>query len=148
VVSEGIAVQALDVLMDTPEQVAWQAEVVTRAGMGHLDAGRQRIDTVARAGGIVGNAAFLIHDRGLPPAEVSAYLQRYALLRGKEAQQNVNFITNPLYRSYIFIYDTGRQLLDTLFAHHADGDDDVDHWFRRLLTEPVTPTQIRGWIEA
>jgi hypothetical protein len=114
--------------------------------MGHLDAGRElRIDTVARQlAGVVGNAAFLIHDRGLPPDEVSAYLQRYALLKDKEAQQNVKFITNPLYRSYIFTYDTGRQLLDALFARGADGDG----WFRRLLTEPVTPTQIRGWIDA
>lgn len=146
-VSEGIAVQALDVLMTPAEQVAWQAEVVyLRAGMAHLDAGReQRIDTVAKKlAGVVDNAAFLLHDRGLPPGEVSAYLQRYALLREEEAQKNVDFISNPLYRSYIFTYDSGRQLLETLFARNED----VDGWFTRLLTEPVTPTQIRGWIEA
>ena len=147
VVSEGIAVQALDVLMTPAEQVAWQAEVVyPRAGMAHLDAGReQRIDTVARRlSGVVDNAAFLLHDGGLPPGEVSAYLQRYALLRDEEAQKNVDFISNPLYRSYIFTYDSGRQLLETLFAQNED----VDGWFRRLLTEPVTPTLIRGWIAA
>jgi hypothetical protein len=146
-VSEGIAVQALDVLMTPAEQAAWQAEVVyPRAGMGHLDAGReQRIDTVARKlTGVVDNAAFLLHDGGLPPGEVSTYLQRYALLREEEAQKNVDFILNPLYRSYIFTYDSGRQLLESLFAR----DEDHNHWFKRLLTEPVTPTQIRGWIAA
>jgi hypothetical protein len=50
---------------------------------------------------------------------------------------------DPLRRSYIFNYSMGRQLLADLFAARGDRVD----WFRRLLSEPITPSQIRSWTE-
>lgn len=38
----------------------------------------------------------------------------------------------------------GGELLDTLFAAQSERD----MWFRRLLTEPITPGQIRAWTTA
>ena len=48
----------------------------------------------------------------------------------------------PAQPSYIFTYHCGGELLDALFAARADRDAS----FSRLLTEPVTPGQIRAWI--
>lgn len=144
VVSEGIAVRALDVLMSDEEQIRWQAEeIFPRAGYAHLDAAReQAIDKVMqRLAGVWDNAAFLLHDQHQSPAEVSAYFQRYGLHRADEAAKAVEFISDPLSRSYVFNYRYGGKLLDELFA--AQGQ--VDFWFTRLLTEPVTPGQIRAW---
>ena len=58
-----------------------------------------------------------------------------------EADKAVEFLSSPLSRSYVFNYDHGGKLLDALFA--AQGN--VDYWFTLLLTETVTPSQIRAW---
>jgi hypothetical protein len=61
--------------------------------------------------------------------------------RANEADKALKFISSPLSRTYAFDYNAGGKLLDALFA--AQGN--VDHWFTCLLTEPVTPSQIRPW---
>lgn len=145
VVSEGIATRAREMVLTDDELVAWhQDELFPRAGLGHLDARReQTIDEAAKAlGGALGNAAFLRHDEGASDEEVVAYLRRYGLRTEVEARQSLRFLTNPLYRSYIFTYRHGGELLDALFAARPD---DRDALFARLLSEPVTPTQIRAW---
>ncbi|CAG0936026.1 hypothetical protein TFLX_04887 [Thermoflexales bacterium] len=145
VVAEGIAVQALDVLLSEEEQIRWHAEeIFPRAGYLHLDAVREHaIDRVMRElGSVWDNAAFLLHEQHQSTAEVSAYFQRYGLHRESEADKAVEFISDPVSRSYIFTYGYGGKLLDALFA--AKGN--AVQWFTRLLTEPVTPSQIRAWL--
>ena len=149
VIAEGIATRALEVLMEEAERIAWQAELFRRAGYDHLDARREHaIDEVGRKlAGIGGNAAFLLHDRGASDAEVIAYVQRYRLATVEEARKTRAFLKARRNRSYIFTYHCGGELLDALFAAAppaAKGDRDA--WFWRLLTEPVTPGQIRAWI--
>ena len=144
-VAEGIAVQALDVLLSPEEQIRWHAEeIFPRAGLTHLNAEREyQIDQVMRQlNDVWDNAAFLLHDQHQSKAEVSAYFQRYGLQRENEANKSVEFISEPLSRSYVFNYRLGGVLLDELFAAKRD----TQHWFTRLLTEPVTPSQIRAWI--
>lgn len=144
VVAEGIAVRALDVLLSDEEQIRWHAEeIFPRAGLAHLDARREHaIDRIMRRlGGVWDNAAFLLHDQQLSRTEVSAYFQRYGLHREKEADKAIEFISDPLSRSYVFTYGHGGKLLDALFAVRGD----AVQWFARLLTEPVTPGQIRAW---
>jgi hypothetical protein len=145
VVAEGIAVRALDVLLSDEEQIRWHAEeIFPRAGYMHLDAaGEHAIGQATQSlAGVWGNAAFLLHDQHQSKTEVSAYFQRYGLRRPNEADKAVEFLSSPLSRSYTFTYYLGGKLLDALFA--AQGN--VDFWFTRLLTEPVTPNQIRAWM--
>jgi len=66
-----------------------------------------------------------------------------ALAMGQHIPGYVDAYYNPLYRSYIFTYRYGGEMLDALFATQGDRDP----WFVRLLTEPVTPSQIRSWTE-
>jgi hypothetical protein len=145
VIAEGIATRALEVLMEEEERIVWQAELFRRAGYDHLDARREHaIDEVGRKlAGIGGNAAFLLHDRGASDEEVIGYIQRYRLATLKEARKTLSFLKARHNRSYIFTYHCGGELLDALFAARADRD----AWFSRLLTEPVTPGQIRAWIQ-
>ena len=145
-IAEGIASSALDVLMSEQEQIAWQAEeLFPRAGFGHLDARREQAIEAARRRlqAVSGNAAFMLHDRGASRDEALAYLQRYGLLAEDKARKTVDFLSSPLYRSYTFNYHCGRELVSALLASKPD----PDRWFTRLLSEPVTPGQIRSWIE-
>jgi hypothetical protein len=144
VIAEGIATRALEVLMGEEARIAWQAELFRRAGYAHLDARREHAIDEATRGleGISGNAAFLLHDRGASDDEVVAYIQRWRLATAEEARKSLSFLKAPRNRAYIFTYHYGGALLDALFSAKRDRD----AWFTRLLTEPVTPGQIRGWI--
>jgi hypothetical protein len=145
VIAEGIAVKALEAVMTDEELAAWHAaEIFPRVGLVHLDA--QRELAIARAmqqlRGVSCNAAFLYHDRQEGREATAAYVERWGLSTPLEAKRTVDFITTPPGRSYIFTYSYGSDLLDELFAKRGE----QQRWFTRLLTEPVTPSQIRDWI--
>lgn len=142
VVAEGIATRALSILIPDDELVAWYAdELFPRAGLGHLDAQRERaIDNASRKlSGVSGNAAFLLYDQNADESEIMDYIQRYGLSSEEEAGKAMDFLKYA--RSYVFTYHYGGEMLDALFA--AQGD--RDHWFTQLLTESVTPIQLRVW---
>ena len=144
VVSEGIATRALSILLTDDELIKWHAEeLFPRSGFSHLEAQHEHAIDKAweKLTGVSGNAAFLLHDHGASEDEVTTYIMHYALLTEKEARNKVSFIKSPLFRSYVFNYRYGREMLDALF----DVKDDRDYWFDRLISEPVTPNQIRTW---
>ncbi len=144
VLSEGIGDNAQSVIFDDAELVGFlRDELLPLAGLPDIDAEKQfRVSQTAEAlRGVSGNAALLIHRDGRPPGEVQQYVKRYALRTPKEAAQTMQFIQNPLFRSYVFNYATGQALLAPLL-----GGPDATANFRRLLSEPFTPTQIRQWL--
>lgn len=146
VLSEGIATSALSMILPEAEWAPWHAkEIFPRVGLAHLNAEReQRIDQAQQQlGGVNGNAAFLLHDQGASVETVSDYVMRYQLTTAAKSRKTVEFLSNPLYRSYTFTYSCGRQLLKDLFAAKAE----TQHWFTRLLCEAVTPSQIREWMK-
>ena len=102
-----------------------------------MDIGKARTKII----GIVGNAAFMMYDQKKGEDEISDYLQKLGLYTEKQAGQHINFISNPLYRSYIFTYHVGHELFEELFSRG-----NRDEYFGRILEEPVTPSQIRQWI--
>lgn len=145
VVSEGIATRALSVLFTDDELIDWHAEeLFPRSGFSHLDAQHEHIINTAgrKLAGVAGNAAFLLHDQGASEDEVTTYIKQYRLYSEEEARKAVSFIKTPLFRSYIFTYRYGGEMLDALF----DAKRDRYYWFNRLISEPVTPSQIRTWI--
>lgn len=145
VISEGIAMRALSTLMTDEEQIEWHAELFARAGFDHLNARHEHeIDLATeKLSGVYGNTAFLLHDQGAGKDEIVSYIQSYGLSSEDEALKRIEFLSQPFQRSYIFTYYYGGELLDALFA----GQDDRDYWFRRLLHEPATPSQIQAWIK-
>ena len=146
VIAEGIATTALETVLTNAELEDWyRQEILPRAGITHIDAKRLMEIKLARRkmSGLGGNAAFMLHDQGKSENEISLYLQKYGLDTEKEAEHVIKFISHPLDRSYIFTYHIGYDLLEELFSR-------VDRiaYFKRLLEEPVTPHQIREWINS
>jgi hypothetical protein len=143
-ISEGIANCALDTLLSAEEQAEWESELFAQAGL-KLDP--QRVAQIRRAlrplGRVAGNAAFMLHDHGASPEDTAAYIERWALSNPEEARKSLAFISNPLYRSYMFNYTLGMDLLEELFSTKGNRQ----MWFTRLLGEPVTPKLVRRWIE-
>jgi hypothetical protein len=146
VVSEGIATCALTTVLPDEAWVAWHdEEIFPRAGLNHLSAQREQMldQALARLKGVNGNAAFLLHEQGASAETVRRYLQHYGLLTEQEAERRIAFISRPLDRAYIFTYYWGQTMLEALF----DLKPERTAWFTRLLTEAVTPTQIRQWMQ-
>jgi hypothetical protein len=144
VIAAGIATTARETVLTDPELEDWfREEILPLAGMAQIDA--QRLIAISRAArkmeGLAGNAAFMLYDQQKSEAEIKQYLQKYGLRTQKESQQTIRFISDPLSRSYIFTYHIGYDLLEELFARG-----NRETYFRRLLEEPVTPSQVRQWI--
>src|SRR6266498_3057126 len=145
VMAEGIATSALKTILPDDELELWfREEILPAAGLSHIDP--KRILAISNAedkiSGIYGNAAFMLHDQHKSDDEISQYLQRYGILTEQRARHIIKFISNPLDRSYIFTYHIGHDLLEELFQHG-----NRDHYFKRLIEEPVTPSLIRQWIQ-
>ena len=144
VVSEGIATTAAEVIFDAEEAERWQrAEIYSRAGVSDdlPVAEALRLQEVMRAlAGVSDNAALMLHVDGRTPEEVIAYLLRYSSRTREEAERSIRFMTNPLFRSYTFTYSMGRELLASLFERG-----DKVEVFSRLLSEPLTPSDLREW---
>jgi hypothetical protein len=145
VVSEGIATCALTTILADDAWVAWHAEeIFPRVGLKHIDAQREYLidQALEPLAGISGNAAFLLHDQGAQADTVGSYLQHYGLRTEQEARKGIEFLSNPLYRSYVYTYNWGKKMLQALFARKQERT----HWYARLLTEAVTPAQLRQWM--
>ena len=142
-ISEGIANCALDTLLTPEEQAEWEGELFAQAG---LELDPLRVAQIRQAlkplGRVMGNAAFMLHEHGASKEDTAAYMMRWGLSNPQEAGKSVDFVSNPLYRSYTFNYTLGMDLLEELFNVKKDRQ----VWFTRLLSEPVTPGLVRRWI--
>jgi hypothetical protein len=71
------------------------------------------------------------------------YLMRWALVDRRRAEQQLRFLTDPLWRAYGSTYVEGERLLRPWLDARPAGTDAFAR-FRRLLDEPLTPSVIRA----
>ena len=144
VISEGIADSAQQIIFDDSSLAGFlRDQLYPLAGLADLDVEKQiRLGRATEAlRGVSGNAALLLHREARPPEEVQSYVEQYGLRTPEEAAHSMRFLTNPLFRSYVFNYAVGKALLAPLF----EGPDAREN-FQRLLSEPFTPSQVRLWL--
>jgi hypothetical protein len=150
VISEGIATLAQSIVFAPGEAEAWQAEHVYAPLGIMVDPERERqINDAQRVfRSVSGNVALMVHEDGASDDEAVRYLMRYGLESEERARHRMRFITDPLWRPYVFTYHVGRDLLGgwielpeddapvgDLFAHRQ-------RRFARLLVEQITPSRI------
>lgn len=109
-----------------PLGVPFDADVVGRLG----EAGES-------LSAVRGNAAILLHDRGKSAEEVTEYLCRWSLLPRARAEKAVDFLSDPVWRAYIFCYVDGLPRCRSF----AKGD---PARFARLLTEQLLPADLEA----
>ncbi|MGY2082585.1 DUF885 domain-containing protein [Blastococcus sp. SYSU DS0539] len=127
---------------------AWSAEILGDLGLRFDGVLAERIAAAAAPlNRVRQDAAVLLHDRGADADEVSAYLQRWALVSPERSRQQIRFLTDPLWRAYISTYVEGFDLLSRWLAARP-ADQAVADRFVRLLDEPLTPQRIAAEIPA
>ena len=127
---------------------SWSAEILGDLGLrfdGHL---AERIAAAAAPlNRVRQDAAILLHDRGADADDVAAYLQRWSLVAGDRARQQIRFLTDPLWRAYISTYVEGYRLLSRWLGARPEEQPAADR-FLRLLDEPLTPAAVAGELAA
>jgi hypothetical protein len=101
---------------------------------------------LAAVRGVAGNAALLLHADGAPPEEVLDYLERRLLSTPERAAKRLEFISHPLWRTYVFVYFEGERLLRRWLELVPPAEQPAR--FRRLLLEQLTPAAIADEIAA
>lgn len=134
VIGEGLAELAIEIVVADHDEFA--AEVLGEWGMSY-DADTERRIRQAKKPleRVVDNAALLLHEDGVSTEEAKAYIQRWGLVSEKRAQQNVDFVTDPIARSYVVTYTNGYDL-----CRDWVGGDPTK--FKRLLTEQLLPVDL------
>lgn len=139
VIAEGIATAALKMIFPKGDHHEWTAaEIFPAAGITggpEMAAQLRAIDEAARPLRYLnGNAAILYHTGKLNESQTIEYLQTYGLAGPDRAAKSFSFISHPLFRSYIFTYSHGYDLI----AATAD----PRTTFLRLLTGQVLPSRL------
>ncbi len=127
----------------------WQQLLVTiceRAGISMTASDAEREWTIGQAlrplRGASGDAALMLHAERRSVGEVQQFMERRALRTPEQARKNIEFISHPLWRAYVFCYAGGERLLTEWCAAAGNRQAQRDRFFR-LLTEQLTPSQIR-----
>jgi len=139
VISEGIADLAWEIIFTEPELEAWLRDAFYPLAGITVNVARDRAIANARRQlrALSGNAAFLLHRDGASEQSVVDYIQHYGARTEKQARQSYRFIANPLFRSYVFNYHYGRDLL----SRYITVGDRITR-FQTLLEQPLTPSRV------
>jgi hypothetical protein len=148
--SEGLATLAERFAVPAADEAGLLAELLVRGGVPAAPDDRAAREialqaaalrpTRARLGAAGGNAAILRHVDGRPRAEVVDYLVTVGAQARERAEQRLDFIEHPLWRTYVLVYSEGEALLGRWLDQPA-GPEPRER-FARLLREPLTPSSI------
>lgn len=153
VISEGIATLAESIVFTPEEAAAWLQEHLYRPTGIDVDPARARqiADAQRALKSVAGNAALLLHEDGAAENDVVDYIVKYAIETPERARHRYSFISDPLWRAYIFTYHVGYDLLgawldleDDSGPALADGQIRRQARFVQLLAEQVTPSAIQS----
>lgn len=142
-ISEGIAANALLAVASEAEIAATLIGCYERAGLPKSDAVRAMAfgEACHRLESVIDNQVLLLYRDQAPEDEVVDYGIRHALTMEEDEARYLRFFKDPLSRSYTYNYTLGRELIATFL----DRATDKKRAFQRLLSEPSTPTQLRGF---
>ena len=94
------------------------------------------------------NAALMRHADGASHDAVLGYLREVGRFAPDVAAKRLEFIEHPLWRTYVFVYHEGEQLLERWLDLDGDGAGERAARFGRLLREELTPVAIAADVAA
>lgn len=142
VISEGIAECGLEQMYSPDELVEIYQQILEETGLSKYS-GQLMYEFVHVASRplrkVNNNEILLFHEKGASDEEVIAYGTRYKLTTEQEESKYIQFLKNPLWRSYGFNYPLGHEIISRCLS----SAEDKDQMFARLLLEAMTPAQVQ-----
>ena len=148
-ISEGLAEVGHTLVVSAARWQELLIEVCERAGIA-LDAeGAERewrtSQVLRRLRAASGDAALQLHSARRSVEDVKRFLVEDGLYTPDRAAKTLDFITHPLWRTYVFCYGGGERLLSAWCSAAGDADARKQRFYR-LLTEQLTPSGIAAEI--
>ncbi len=144
-ISEGLADLGSSLIVDDARWQELFAGLCEQAGieLGEDEPAAQRRITLAleQLGANGADAALMLHDQKRPREEVMAFIMDNALRTAEQAEKSLEFISHPLWRTYVFCYSGGEALLKRWCEAAGDLEAQRRRFFR-LLTEELTTVGI------
>ena len=141
VIAEGIATTAVEIIFPDDGHIDWTLDVLLPAGAIEPQESAEQLKQLQQAllqlRWVSGNAAMSYHSGQLTQEQTIEYLQEYGLATRDRAEKSLQFLYHPLYRSYVFTYTEGYNLIE-----QAAIDQDKRELFLSCLTEQKLPSQL------
>ncbi|MDA8270492.1 MAG: DUF885 domain-containing protein [Actinomycetota bacterium] len=142
-IAEGLADFGLEILFGGDEFTA-VSQLMIKRGVNYPDQdlreARSAFETLSN---VRANAAWDLHQDGVPPELVVKSLERDALLSRPRAEKSVEFLTDPTWRAYITCYVEGYQLVRSFVGSPERVPESTRvARFSRLITEQVLPKDL------
>ena len=143
VVAEGSANYGIELAFPGTEKIAYERDVLfPLAGLdpAKADALDRLNDARRRLSHARNHVAREYLDGHISRDEAIGLMETYGLQSRERAEQGVRFIET--YRGYVINYNLGRDLVSAYVAAQATGDDDAWEVFRRLLSTPLSASDL------
>ena len=139
VISEGLANVGLDMFYSPEEQITIALEELCpdpskEDSIDILIEQKQVLGLIYKFGN---NLAIHAHVDGWTDEELVEYGSKFGLIPKKNLLQNLKFIRNPLWSTYIFTYFYGKDLITRKFGTRPSAEN-----FKTLLTQPILPSDL------
>ncbi len=138
-VAEGIATTTLEIIFPDDAHFAWTIDALLAQARIAAEP-VNLMQRIAHAGhnlrSVSVNAAILYHTGQINREQALDYMVTYGLSSPERAAKGFEFFTSPLFRSYIFTYTHGYNLIA------AAAGADKTPLFRRLLTTQILPSHL------
>ena len=135
VIAEGIATNALDMVMPEKEVQAWlTGELAQLSGLDPQDilAFQHAVKAREDIKHISGTAAVMLYQDAKSEDEVVKFLKHYNAVTEERARHSLSFIRH--HRGYVYTYTVGHALVKKFVEQHGKAG------FGELLKQPVTPS--------
>jgi len=140
-ISEGIAENALELVFEREEDVLrWMYSGFASGFDAARDASIVEALEKLREGRV--NAAIMLHVENRSERDVIAYLTDVLLEDYGLAKRTLNFLKNPLFRSYIFCYTAGRKMIADILKQKTPND--RQRAIHKLYTAQLCPSNLEA----
>ena len=140
-ISEGIAENALELVFEREEDVLrWMYSGFASGFDAARDASIVEALEKLREGRV--NAAIMLHVENRSERDVIAYLTKVLLEDYGLAKRTLNFLKNPLFRSYIFCYTAGRKMIADILKQKTPND--RQRAIHKLYTAELCPSNLEA----
>lgn len=138
VIAEGIANTGLDVIFSSKEIVQLALEHLSPTpNEEDLDLLIAQNKAWKKFSGFSGNLAIHAHEDGWSDEQLIKYGLEFGFYPENHIKQQLKFIRDPLWATYIFTYFIGETMIKKKFGENPSPSD-----FKMLLTNPILPSDI------